>query len=265
VTHFAPGKAVVHLGEIGLKLTHQGVQDLSARDLVAFSVLHELAHTNDAHSCSRALAERYGPDLCHIDLEVLSPAAAFSEGWADYQAGHRVSQAQLRLRRFPRAARIEIAKIWPGTGGYRWIMPWELTPSDLLATQEGVTRVLLDLERHLPGGRTTLESAFASRPAGDCQHLGDLLARLPPHSKNQTALEHSLRVAVGTLTTPALAAILLAGKLPRREEATRPPRSRDYQPKPPPKGAPRKWRRLWRRRRRLDRPEANLGIGAGKS
>lgn len=245
----------VLLGEAGLAALHATTPDLTASELVGLALLHELAHAADAPPCNEALTERYGPDLRHFDLELLSPVAAFSEGWADYQALHQASGARRRLEQLPRAARVEVAGRWPATGRYRWILPWDLTAADLLATKEGVARLLLALEEVLPGGRAALEAAFL-QDRRSCRHLGDLLATLARTPGGAAALEVALAAELGPLATPLLEATLAGGGLAGGGLATAPPRSRRYRPRPPPRRAPpalrRPWAALWRRRAQLD-------------
>lgn len=260
VTRHDLGAPEVRMGETGLAATHRGTRELSRSDLVAFATLHELAHCGDSRPCPRGLTDRYGPDLVHFDLEVLTPAAAFAEGWADYQAGHHLPRAAQRIRRLPRAGRLEVAGVWPHPGRYQWIPPWELRASDLLATQEGVARLLWDLEARLPEGRRVLEAAMQARLPGECAHLGTLLQALPRSPRALTALRQALGEQLGDLATPALVASLFAGRLPGNQSPITPPRSRSYRPGPPPPGSPRSWRRLWRRFPELDQPIDALGL-----
>ncbi len=131
-------------------------------------LVHEAAHAGDAApSCDPDYF--YGPDFNHDPREVLSPSAAFVEGWGNYQGSHMGGDP---LVSHP-PARLAIEK---GTAGrYEYLPTGTEIANDFLSNESWVASMLSAVEA-LPPGRAAVDAAFVASEALACRHIGDFMA-----------------------------------------------------------------------------------------
>lgn len=191
----------VYLGEAGLARLARSHQLDRREHLVAWTVLHELAHLAAPGECPREIADRYGADWQHWAHERILPGAAFSEGWADYQVALHLPWFRLQLERVELRVRVEEAVRTGSTRSlrYRWLAPGATRAEDRLATREGVTRLLLALDPEL------VAAAEAATRGVECRSLRDLLGAARGHGLGAPGLAEALVRARISATTEALA------------------------------------------------------------
>jgi hypothetical protein len=183
----------VYMGEAGLQRLAASHELDRREQLIAWTVLHELAHLAAPMDCTEEIADRYGDDWEHWSHERILPGAALSEGWADYQAARqlpwyrrRVMATEVRVRV---EERVTSGRAW--SVRYLWLSPEETRAEDRLATREGVTRLLLELDE------APLAAAERDTRGRECRDLPRLLARIasPWPSLRQACAPRGLRPA----------------------------------------------------------------------
>ncbi|MBM3267194.1 MAG: hypothetical protein FJZ01_06035 [Candidatus Sericytochromatia bacterium] len=145
-------------------------REAGIRNLLA----HEYAHTQDD---AAGVKDGYGRDGEHKTHEIIAPAAAMAEGWANYQ-GLRFDPLRRHLLVPLEASGLLRVKEDAGQAGkYRW-HPLNSLDDDL-ANEMWVARTLARLEGEIPGGPGKLSRAFgATGDATTPRTFAALLSRL---------------------------------------------------------------------------------------
>ncbi len=218
----------VWIGEDGLALAGH----------IPWTLLHEMGHTVDRSSST---SDAYGPDGMHYLDEVLTPAAAMMEGWADFVAHGMLAPpaAEGANPDGPYAAPISLRIETESAGVYEWIDPRDARPEHfLLANEDTIAAVLLSMARLAPG-REAVMTAFQATQDRSPRTLPDLLRaylQSNPGTRSDLAgiLERSsfARVPEDVLET------LLSGRLPGGVDPDRLPLSRAYRRTPGPVPVP---------------------------
>lgn len=177
------------------------------------TLVHEAGHLGDANHCGDT-GYYYGPDRNHAGTEVLTPQAAFAEGWAHYQS-LRVSR-RLARRLGPGLLSEGLASEAPR----RDLTPDQVTVRHQVANEYFVARALVRLEAF--SSREAVEEAFRGLATEirrvQCVTLADLL-RVFHRQRPGIPLEAMLRQAFGE-NDPEGLATLAGGELPDGVERT---------------------------------------------
>lgn len=209
--------------------------------------VHEVGHASDPDLCEGGYAE--GPDEQHYSAEVVSPAMAFQEGFANYLGAHVPGSELAREAAAPPAQLVvELPKkgrrpAWVkevDDDGHGVIPEAALAARHFLANETWVAALLTRLEA-LPPGRDGVDRAYLATTQVPCRHLGTMLAAyvvaFPDHRSAVEGLLAGIRVGDRPLLAGAtLAALLERGALPDGLEGGDGPRV-DLAP-PPPARAP---------------------------
>ena len=147
------------------------------------TMLHEAAHASDDSPAPES-DYRYGRDGTHYLTEIVSPAAAFTEGWAEFvpavlapaNTGHIISGV---VAAEPPASFYIERDIAPGGegAGYDQRPRAELTPSQLLANERVVSRVLYRT-KDVVGGLAPMGQAFRATNSVRGRHIGSYMSHL---------------------------------------------------------------------------------------
>ncbi len=216
------------------------------------TMVHELAHAVEKGECDPDYY--YGPDQHHYGEEVLSPAAAFSEGWGNYQGSHVAASSSRKEaeapprdlvvdRRSPKHARRDCETRDRDEPENVAIPEAALRPEHFLANENFVAGVLLRLEA-LPGGRGAVDLAFLDGNGKSCRHLGDFLAsyaRARPQDREAVAGVVAGLFATLDRAPPGaedLAALVGEGRLPGGLAGGDAPRVEGLDPAPAAQASP---------------------------
>lgn len=196
------------------------------------TLLHEVGHVADTSRC----ALEYGPDGSHYFHEIMTPATAFTEGWANYVGAHVPGRYERNVRTPP-----DLQIEGPTAGGYHLIEPEDLTANDHFSNEANVGRILLAMEETLPGGRTAVEQAFQDSNGEDCRSVALLIeAYVKRHPDSADGIRAILDEVTGERLDDRGFERILKGDLPRGLDSDDLPRSRNYKPG----GEPSLWRRI---------------------
>lgn len=159
------------------------------------TLLHEAAHVGDPSTCPHA--GLYGPDGSHSAAEVVSPAGAFTEGWAVYRAFAAGRQNRISgwvLSTYPRQPQLvmeDTSRAYAeGEANTFALGCWEITLAEVVANEMSIARVLERMDTELPGGAAALEEAFRYGRHVECRTLADFLeatVRLYPEQRDALA------------------------------------------------------------------------------
>lgn len=175
-----PVRIVIHPGLHGWPNTRDGVLHLGGAPLKAEPLhdlrgvlMHEAAHLGDGITPCRLEHERYGPDRSHYLHEVITPAAAFQEGWANFVSAWLVgSRLRDQVARPPSELFLESKE----PGRYGRLRAEELQLGDLVSNEVYVAAVLQALAQEL--GLAVVAEAMKALPVTECPTLADLLLAL---------------------------------------------------------------------------------------
>lgn len=215
--------------EGNIRAVYMGEAGLGNRSDDFGTFLHELGHVGDETSCGAG----YGPDGSHRMSEILPPASAFTEGWAQYQAAHRDPRRQGILAA-PPALTLEVEAAAEededaGPARYVTVEDGDRTLNDYLGNEARVGSILAALEE-LPPGREGVEAVFLETRE-DCRSIAVIVgAFLGAHPELATEVEGLLREWTDDVGSDRDYQLLMAGILPRCLSPRDLPRSRDYQP-----------------------------------
>ena len=175
-----PVRIVIHPGRDGWPNTRDGVLHLGGAPLkeeplhdLRGVLMHEAAHLGDGITPCRLEHERYGPDRSHYLHEVITPAAAFQEGWANFVSSWLVGS---RLRDQVALPPAELFLETNEPGRYTRLGADQLRLGDLVSNEVYVAAVLQALAQSL--GLEAVSEAMKALPVTECPTLADLLLAL---------------------------------------------------------------------------------------
>ena len=221
-----------HEGDI--RAVYMGEAGLGKRSDDFYTFMHELGHVGDETKCGAG----YGPDGAHRMSEILAPASAFTEGWAQYQAAHLPGRRQ-RILEDPPQLYLEVETAVDAAEPsdeededdtqYVMVVPRDRTLNDYLGNEARVGSILRALDT-LPPGREAVEAAFLEARE-DCRSLATVVgAYVAAHPEQADAVREILREWTDEVGTPREYEQVLAGILPRCLAPRDLPRDRDYEP-----------------------------------
>jgi hypothetical protein len=209
------------------RAVYMGEAGLGKRSDDFDTFMHELGHVGDETSCNAG----YGPDGSHRMSEILAPATAFTEGWAQYQAAHLPGRRQ-RVLADPPGLELETeASDDDGESESRYVTveASDRTLNDYLGNQARVGSILTAMDQLAPG-REAVEAVFLETRE-DCRSLASVVgAYVQAHPNQADAVREILKEWTDDVGTALDYEQVLAGILPRCLGPKELPRSRDYDP-----------------------------------
>lgn len=180
LVHTRPVRIVIHPGDPSWPSTRDGVLHLGGAPLedeplhdLRGVLMHEAAHLGDGITPCRLEHERYGPDRSHYLHEVITPAAAFQEGWANFVSAWLVGS---RLRDQVALPPAELFLESDEAGRYTRLGADQLQLGDLVSNEVYVAAILQALAQEL--GLEVVAEAMQALPTTDCPTLADMLLAL---------------------------------------------------------------------------------------
>lgn len=167
-THAVPGYAHV----VPVDVRFLVAQGFKAADLIE-ALVHEAAHAGDLGLGCGGEAPEYGADGQHHGTDILSPAAAFAEGWATFVAARRNAVGP-----FTKMVRGEyLPPIHHENSPTEAVEVIEIdwTIHDVLSVEVAVGMVLYQLWEADGRDMTRLTAAFRDSAASGCRTLVDFL------------------------------------------------------------------------------------------
>lgn len=229
----------VHFGSaITREYANDGIDRCStgpASKHIRWTLLHELGHAGDDAACPMPPGENYGPDGEHFGNEMLPPATAFTEGWADYVAT-RAGLLSVQLPALPEADASSLFMVFleaaampgaaPVPGGVPPLAGANVPSTwvDRVAVENGVMAVLLQVEARV--GWPAIKAAFRATQGEGCRTLATFLGALGADPVLRPQVVAGAQVGLGLPAPHPGVAALVAGQLPGCMSATEMPRRR---------------------------------------
>jgi hypothetical protein len=180
LVHRRPVRIVIHPEFHGWPNTRNGVLHIGGAPLkeeplhdLRGVLMHEAAHLGDGITPCRLEHERYGPDRSHYLHEVITPAAAFQEGWANFVSSWLVGS---RLRDQVALPPTELFLETEEPGQYTRLGSDQLGLGDLVSNEVYVAAILQALAQDL--GLEAVTQAMQALPVTECPTVADLLTAL---------------------------------------------------------------------------------------